>query len=668
MEPCVARRWRCVVVLCGLAAARGAPLSAVSGLGVVSTIAGTGAGGYSGDGNVATATTLRGPGSLAFDAHGNLYFNDITRVRRIDAATNVVSTLAGLDDIFPFSDGDGKPATQAHVTPSGIAVSSLGDVFLVDVGNEATALRRIDHTTGIITTVAGDLGYRGCDAVGDGGPAVAAHLCRARGLAIDRSDNLYIADGGNGRIRRIDAATGIISTVAGRGRTSDTDGDGGLAVAAGLGFVTEVSVDGAGNVYLASSVFSTDVALGGVRRVAAGSGIISTVAPMRGAGLLKLVASGDGTVYVAEQVRSVISRVLPNGSIDAVAAGGVGFAGDGGPAVNARFMNINGLAADAQGNLVIADALNHRIRKIAGGLGDDAPARRRSRWGRQERSGRVAPVDGRVVLAVVIQFLQLCGRASRSVGGRGKRRRPVARRHRRRPQGRPHRLAAGRTGSPGTWLTSGTGYRPELAGSVQFGNPDYGDRPLVGDIDGDGRADLAIWRATTGTFYWLTSSSGYAAADMRQWGDFSLGDLPFLGDVDGDGRADLIVFRPPATTWFWLPSSRGYAYSAAGSLPTGRPTSVTEVQFVADVDGDGRVDFGHWSDGAWIWARSTRHYALELLFQWGSRANDDVPMPMDVDGDRRADGVVWRRGTGTWYWLTSLDGYSRFAGQQQWGR
>ena len=666
MEPCVARRWRCVVVLCGLAAAHGAPLSAVSGLGVVSTIAGTGAGGYSGDGNVATATTLRGPGSLAFDAHGNLYFNDITRVRRIDAATKVVDTLAGLDDIFPFSDGDGKPATQAHVTPSGIAVSSLGDVFLVDVGNEATALRRIDHTTGIITTVAGDLGYRGCDAVGDGGPAVAAHLCRARGLAIDRSDNLYIADGGNGRIRRIDAATGIISTVAGRGRTSDTDGDGGLAVAAGLGFVTEVSVDGAGNVYLASSVFSTDVALGGVRRVAAGSGIISTVAPMRGAGLLKLVASGDGTVYVAEQVRSVISRVLPNGSIDAVAAGGVGFAGDGGPAVNARFMNINGLAADAQGNLVIADALNHRIRKIAGGLEHDVPLA-----GDLDGDGKSdlvvwRPSTGAWYWLSSSSFFSYAAAQAVQWGDAASGDVPLLADI---DGDRKADLIVWRR-QTGTWywLTSGTGYRPELAGSVQFGNPDYGDRPLVGDIDGDGRADLAIWRATTGTFYWLTSSSGYAAADMRQWGDFSLGDLPFLGDVDGDGRADLIVFRPPATTWFWLPSSRGYAYSAAGSLPTGRPTSVTEVQFVADVDGDGRVDFGHWSDGAWIWARSTRHYALELLFQWGSRANDDVPMPMDVDGDRRADGVVWRRGTGTWYWLTSLDGYSRFAGQQQWGR
>ena len=223
------------------------------------------------------------------------------------------------------------------------------------------------------------------------------------------------------------------------------------------------------------------------------------------------------------------------------------------------------------------------------------------------------------------------------------------------------------------WLTSSTGYSHVSAGSKQWGNLSLGDQPMVADMDGDRRMDLIVWRASTGTWHWLTSASGYdyAAAGAKQWGNQAAGDVPKAGDVDGDGRADLIVWRAPSGTWFWLTSSTGYDYDAAGVKQWGNQ-SLGDTPLVADIDGDRRADLIVWRapEGTWYWLTSASGYshATYGARQWGNQSQGDVPLTPDLDGDGKADLVVWRAPSGTWHWLTSRSGYNYAnAGAKQWG-
>src|SRR5204863_84495 len=131
----------------------------------------------------------------------------------------------------------------------------------------------------------------------------------------------------------------------------------------------------------------------------------------------------------------------------------------------------------------------------------------------------------------------------------------------------------------GTWYTlaAAANYTPSAATATQWGNQAAGDIPMMGDIDGDGTRDLILWRASTGTWYWLTSSTGYAAAaaGSRKWGSAGLGDVPVVGDFDRDGRADLTVWRASTATWYWLTSISGYALS--GGAKWGSPGDVALV-------------------------------------------------------------------------------------------
>jgi hypothetical protein len=130
------------------------------------------------------------------------------------------------------------------------------------------------------------------------------------------------------------------------------------------------------------------------------------------------------------------------------------------------------------------------------------------------------------------------------------------------------------------WLNSSTGFSPSAAGSRQWGVASVGDVPMLEDLDGDGRTELVVWRPTDGTFYWLLSSLSYspAAAGSRQWGVGSLGDVPLLGDLDGDRRADLVVFRPGTSRWYWLTAASGYNPSVAGERAWGGSGDVAMIR------------------------------------------------------------------------------------------
>lgn len=360
-------------VLLALALGDGASLQAFPTLpvGQIETVAGNGIGGFAGDGGSASQASLQFPiGHADVDSQGNLYIPDTSnrRVRRVEAQTGVISTFAGNGSSQP--SGDGGPATDAALSdPTGVKVDQDDNVFIVDLSRNA--VRRVDAVTQLITTVAGG---GGSGFSGDGGPATQAQLSSPEGIELDAAGNLFIADQGNDRIRRVDAATGIITTIAGNGQFGFA-GDGGLATQAELRFPTAVAVDGAGNVFIA------DLGNNRIRRVDAATGIITTVAGTGQAGFngdgipatqaqlnfpVGVDVDAAGTIYVADTSNHRIRRVDPNtGIITTVAGTGTeGFDGDGGPATAADLNDPFAVAVDGFGNLWITDTDNNRIRRV----------------------------------------------------------------------------------------------------------------------------------------------------------------------------------------------------------------------------------------------------------------------------------------------------------------
>jgi sugar lactone lactonase YvrE len=339
-----------------------------AGSGIITTFAGNGAFGFSGDGGPATATALNGPKGLAVDGSGNLLIADVSnnRVREVFAATGVITTVAGTGTAG-FS-GDGGVATMAELSsPAGVALDSSGNLFIADSFNHR--IREV-VPSGMITTIAGN-GSSGFS--GDGGPATAAGLDTPAGIGVDGSGDIFIINTFNARVREVSATTQLITTVAGNGM-SGFAGDGGPATTAELGSPFGVAADSTGNIFVA------DTANHRIREVSAASGIINTIAGSHlGDGNLAtratispidVTADGSGDIFIADYGNNLVRKVSPTGTITTVAGNGnFGFSGDGGPATSASIYLPEGVAVDKAGDLFISDGVNYRVREVSAQTG-----------------------------------------------------------------------------------------------------------------------------------------------------------------------------------------------------------------------------------------------------------------------------------------------------------
>ena len=285
----------------------------------INLVAGTGQYIYNGDYGPAVHENLYLPMGGAVDGAGNVFISDSgnQRIRRVDAITGAMTTVAG--NGVPGFGGDGGQAVSATLcTPSDVKLDGAGNLFIADTENHV--IRRVDSTTGLITTIAGIGGQPGYS--GDGGSATLAHLSSPRGIAFDGDHTLYIADTGNNVIRKVDLSTGIISTIAGN-QTAGYGGDGGPAQAALLNSPMEVGV------------------------------------------------GPDGSIYIADSLNNRIRKVDPTDSISTIAGTGQnGYGGNEVPATTAILNTPAGLSVDPAGDVVIADSGNNLIRIVSSSTGN----------------------------------------------------------------------------------------------------------------------------------------------------------------------------------------------------------------------------------------------------------------------------------------------------------
>jgi hypothetical protein len=338
---------------------------------IITTIAGNGTGSYNGDGTQATNADISSPKGIACDISGNIYIADYSNQRiRVVSTSGIINTIAG-NGTAGYS-GDGGQATNAEIhNPEGVAVDAAGNVYIADIANNRI---RIVNTAGIINTFAGNgtAGYSG-----DGAAATAAKLNGPQGVAVDALGNLYIADQYNNVIRKVNTS-GIISTVAGN-VTQGYNGDGGAATAAEINQPYGVVCDALGNMYIADQGNSC------IRKVNT-AGIISTVAGNgtqgyggdNGAATVAalyyprgITVDTAGNLYIADLNNNVIRKVDTSGIITTIVGNGFdagtgngGFSGDGGNATAAELNGPRGIVCDVFGNLFITDTYNNRLRIV----------------------------------------------------------------------------------------------------------------------------------------------------------------------------------------------------------------------------------------------------------------------------------------------------------------
>jgi len=346
------------------------PLEERALLSTIFTVAGSGIGGFGGDGHQASRAHLDQPSGVTVDAKGNLYvvddFNE--RIRRV-TSRGIISTFAG--NGTTGDSGDGGLATNAEFQlglGGGVAVDAQGDVFIADPTKNRV---REVLPSGLIVAFAGS--FSGGGNSGDGGPATHAQLFQPFAVAVDAHGDVFIADSGNNNIREV-TTDGHIKTVAGNGQAGYS-GDGGLATNAELNAPSDIAVDGKGDLFILDSGNNVvrEVTTDGLIKTIAGNGTagfsgdhgLATSAQLNFAFEGGLAVDAKGDVFIADSGNNRIREVTTNGLIKTIAGNGTaGFRGDHGSGTKAELNNPTGLTMDAKGDLFIADSFNNRIREI----------------------------------------------------------------------------------------------------------------------------------------------------------------------------------------------------------------------------------------------------------------------------------------------------------------
>ncbi len=514
---------------------------------------------------------------------------------------SVISTVAG-----GGSGGDGGLATAAELdSPYGIAVDAEGNLYIAESGS-SDVVRRVDRATGIITTVAGT-GPSG--STGIGGPATSARLVDPRGVAVDAAGNLYIADAAGARVLRVDHATGILTDVAGNGTSSGGGiGDGGPATSASLQYPTGVAVDAAGNLYIADS--------DRIRKVDAATGIINTIAGGGYAGPgtalgaeiypYKVSVDSSGNLYTANGAEA-FKIDQSTGLISIVAGSGYyGYGGDGGPATQAALSEPESVAVDPSGNLDIADTENYRIRQVGASTGFISTIAGTGAYGFSGDGGPSVNAELSLPLDVAVD-------------------------------------------SSGNIYVAdfGNGRIREITPSVSTVSViPTASSSGAGDYNGDGKADLALFNATTATWQ-IRNPDG--TSQSVQFG--SPGDTAAPGDYEGIGKSDLATYTPSTATWN-IQESTGVVHIQFGDPAFG------DVAAPADYDGDGKTDLAVFRPSTDEWIIRPSSGGPDEILHYGDPAQGDTPVPGDYFGTGMATLAVFRPSSDLWI-IRQPDGTDR---------
>ena len=644
----------------------------VNSYGTIRTIAGTGTAGYSGDGGPATAAQLLLYYGIAVDGSGNVYTSDVEthRIRKISAVTGIITTIAGTGT-YGFS-GDGAAATAAQLSgPASVAVDSSGNVYIGDVGN--SRIRKISAATGIITTVAGN-GSQGVG--GDGGPATAAQSTFPLGMALDISGNLFFSEFAHHKIRKISAATGVVTTIAGMG-TAGFSGDGGAATAAQLDSPRSIAVDRGGNVYVA------DVNNQRVRKINAATGVITTVAGTGTIGyggdggaataaqfnnIQGLAVDGAGNLYISDQNNLRIRKVSATTGIITTIAGNSFFSGggDGGPATAAQFFYQTCVAADSGGNVFVCDPSYGKVRFIDYTTPQISLGTTSASVGASAGTGSVnfatTPAGALWVASSDASWLTLG--ASSGIGAGTLNFSYTA---------NPSNNGFGRTavitinGLPYTVTQAGAFFFPAISGQVTLAGSGLSGVTMTGSgfspVKTDASGSYLFPSLPAGIDFTVTPTlAGYTFSppsvtftnlQANQTANFAATATSTRLDFNGDGKADILWQHPVSgDLWVWFMNG-GTASTGAAGLSGGTDWRVAGA---ADFNGDGKVDI-LWqqpvSGDLWVWfMNGITHTGQAPL---GGGTDWRVVGVADMNGDGKPD-ILWQHPVQGDLWVWYMNG------------